>query len=250
MTIPGWVNPAPQPDRAVAAELLSPEDSAPFAPIHRQGIVVSNDYTTTPPTCTVQVGNSSVPASGVRYMQPYAPVAGDVVVLESMPKGDLWVVGKMTSRRGSGTHSVRYRNTLTPTLVNGAVAFIGYSVKDTNGLNEPEGAMESGGAPWNTFTIPFDDWWEIEPTISWDTTVNGVGLQIQTSVSKIKSNINGGAVLVDPIMTLSGRRWLAAGTLIKIQWANVTGATRTLAADDLTHPCDLIFTSRGNRGTN
>lgn len=242
MTLRQFTAPTDAAVRAMAAQTaaaLGDRNSIANAiPQWRRATIISNDGGS-PPTCTLTWDKGVTSPGGIPFLSGYTPRAGDEVYTLGID-GVHVVVDRI---KPTGVHSARYVQTGTPTLTNGSVGFITYSTKDSNGLNEPGAALDLSGLPTNTFTIPFSDWWEIEPTISWDTTVNGIGLQVQTSASKLKSNINGGAVLVDPIMTGGGKRWLAAGTLIKIQWANVTGATRTLQADSTTTPCDVIFRS-------
>jgi hypothetical protein len=243
--VSGFVIPDVAASRELAGELTPPVAGWGVTPSVRQGTVVTNDYTTSPPTCTVILGDSGAQIAGVRYLSPYAPVANDLVQLVNAG-GDLWILGRLHPGSPTGTHMARYTQTGTPSLASPGTAFISYSSKDSNGLSEPQGALDSG-LPTSTFVIPFDSWWEIEPTITWDQSVNGIGLQIQTSASKLKSNINGGSVLLDPIMTLCGKRWLAAGTNIRIRWQNVTGLTINMQADGTTTPCDVIFRSLGTR---
>jgi hypothetical protein len=210
------------------------------SPQLRTAHIVSNDGGT-PPTCTVTWDEGVTNVAGIRYMSPYVPGSGDLVYTLGMD-GIQWVVGKILAVGPIACHVSRYSRNSTTTLTNGSTALIAWQAKDSTGLSEPAGDINAS-LPSDTFTIPFDGWWSIQSTITWNTPSDTrVGIRIETAASRLAENMSGSA-LVDPTISVGCERFLAATTSIKIRYMNASGATITLQADGTTTPCYVTIRS-------
>lgn len=67
--------------------------AASTTPTMPQGTIITVD-SGTPPTCTVDIGNSGNPVPGVRYQSGYHPVNGDIVYM-AVIGSTIWVVGAL-----------------------------------------------------------------------------------------------------------------------------------------------------------
>jgi hypothetical protein len=247
-----WRPSTPNIARSVIKKLTEKPDDAVFTPQYRQGVVVSNDYTNSPwPTCTVQIGNSAVPAAGVRYMQPYAPFVGDVVYIVVMPKGDPWILGKLKSAQPSGRHYACYTtgSNSAAILTNGTLVLSTWSSKETNGLSEPQGALEAS-LPTTGFTIPFDSVWEIHCTTSLTADLKGWGLRLETSspvttrqAESWAGNPDGGSGPMNNVLSVSMKRFFLGGNVFRVRVMNANTTSAVVSADGLNNPTWISFSS-------
>lgn len=81
--------------RTMAMKIRDIARTPTVTPTYRQGKIVSNEGGF-PPSCTVQIGGTTVNVSGCRFMSPYNAVAGDLVNLV-MLNGDIYVQGIQAS---------------------------------------------------------------------------------------------------------------------------------------------------------